>query len=157
MSLILGSGSTCAKIHTEFIIIDCLSSYNAILGRPALNKLKCFIAGHMLLMKFPTPAGTTSIRGDQQIACKCYATILTRGKARLEILSVANPPKPSDAPKDPRDNLSSLDSPDPEVSFTTIHLSEEHPDRTLRIRAHLSEDLKEKLTMFLRVNSEVFA
>ena len=157
MRLILGTNTKCAEIHTEFIVVDCLSSYNAILGRPALNKLRCIIAGHMLLLKFPTPAGTASIRGDQQIARKCYTTILTRGKSRSEILSVTNPPKPSDIPEDPRDNLSSLDSPDPEVSLTTIQLSEEHPERTLRIGAHLSSEMKEELTAFLRVNSEVFA
>ncbi|KAK9911092.1 hypothetical protein M0R45_035015 [Rubus argutus] len=113
MRLILGSNPRCAEINTEFIVVDCLSSYNAILGRPALNKLKCIIAGHMLLMQFPTPAGTASIRGNQQIARKCYTTILIRGRARSEILSVVSPPKPSDMPQDPRDNLSSLDSPDP--------------------------------------------
>lgn len=120
MRLILGSNPKCAEIHTEFIVVDCLSSYNAILGRPALNKLRGIIAGHMLLIKFPTPTGTASIRGDLQIARKCYTTILTRGRERSEILSVTNTPKPSDVPEDPRDNLSSLDSPDPEISHTTI-------------------------------------
>lgn len=138
MRLILGSNPKCAEIHTEFIVMDCLSSYNAILGRPALNKLKCIITSHMRLMKFPTPTGIASIRGDQQIARKCYTTILSRGKAWSKILSVTNPPKPGDAPEDPRNNISSHNSPNPEISLTTIQLSVEHPERTLCIGAHLS-------------------
>lgn len=78
MHLILGCSPKCSKINTKFFMVDCLLSYNVILGRPALNMLKCIIADHILLMKFPSLIG---VRGDQQIARKCYTTILTRGKA----------------------------------------------------------------------------
>lgn len=110
----------------------------------------------MLLMKFPTPVDTTSIKGDQQITRKCYTTTPPEGR-HDQRSSVANPPKPSDTPEDPRDNLSSLDTPDPEISLTTIHLSEAHPERTLRISTHLTSEMEEQLTTVLRANSEVFA
>lgn len=51
----------------------------------------------------------------------------------------------------------SLDSPDPEISLTTIQLSVKHPERNLYIGAHLSLKMKEELTVFLQENNEVFA
>ncbi|MDD0245712.1 hypothetical protein PSY47_23335, partial [Shigella flexneri] len=71
MRLTVGSSPCMAQVHTEFIVVDCFSSYNAIIGRPALNKLKCIIAGYMLLMKFPTPNGTGCVKGSQQLALSC--------------------------------------------------------------------------------------
>ncbi|XP_024156113.1 uncharacterized protein LOC112164107 [Rosa chinensis] len=68
MRLSVGTIPCTAEIHTEFIVVDCFSSYKAIIGRPTLKKLKCIIAGYMLLMKFPTPNGTGSVRGSQSIA-----------------------------------------------------------------------------------------
>ncbi|KAL6180861.1 hypothetical protein ACLB2K_047520 [Fragaria x ananassa] len=52
----------------EFIVVDCESSYNGILGRSALWKFKSFVAGHMLMMKLPTPTEIITIQGDQGAA-----------------------------------------------------------------------------------------
>lgn len=102
ISLVLGTHPKCAQLDTEFIVVDCPSSYNAILGRPALCRLKCIIAYHMLLMKLPTPEGTMTIRGDQEVARQCYATTVSRGRGRTEILSLGPRPSPFDIPDDPR-------------------------------------------------------
>ena len=56
----------------EFIVVDCESSYNGILGRPALWKVMAFIVGHMLMMKLLSPAGIVTIRGDQLAVRGCY-------------------------------------------------------------------------------------
>ncbi|XP_024196485.1 uncharacterized protein LOC112199743 [Rosa chinensis] len=82
MRLLVGIVPCTAEIHTEFIVVDCFSSYNAIIGRPTLNKLKCIIAGYMLLMKFPTLNGTGSVRGSQSIARECYSTTMSRSRGR---------------------------------------------------------------------------
>ncbi|XP_024190427.1 uncharacterized protein LOC112194417 [Rosa chinensis] len=54
LSITVGESPNCSTIKTKFIVVDCVSSYNAILGRPTLWRLKTFIAGHTLMMKVPT-------------------------------------------------------------------------------------------------------
>ncbi|XP_024163930.1 uncharacterized protein LOC112170879 [Rosa chinensis] len=88
MGLTIGTSPCTAEVHTEFIIVDCHSFYNAIIGRPALSKLKCIIAGYMLLMKFPTPNGPSCVRGSQQLSRECYSTTIARSTPSYEILTV---------------------------------------------------------------------
>ncbi|XP_004298152.1 PREDICTED: uncharacterized protein LOC101300818 [Fragaria vesca subsp. vesca] len=73
-----------ARATVEFIVVDCESSYNGILRRPMLWKLKSFVAGHMLMMKVPTPTGVITIRGDQAATRSCYA--IDNGRKRSEVL-----------------------------------------------------------------------
>ncbi|XP_004308205.1 PREDICTED: uncharacterized protein LOC101307735 [Fragaria vesca subsp. vesca] len=92
-----------ARAIVEFIVVDCESSYNGILGRPALLKLKSFVAGHMLMMKVPTPTGVITIRGDQGAARSCYA--IDNGRKRSEVLLASQAmASPSDPYMDPRDD-----------------------------------------------------
>ncbi|XP_065619847.1 uncharacterized protein LOC136063414 [Quercus suber] len=40
-----------------FLVVDCLSAYNGILGRPTLNSWKAAISTYHLMIKFPTDYG----------------------------------------------------------------------------------------------------
>ena len=51
-------------IQVDFLIVDCPSSYNVILGRPTLNRLKAVTSTYCLKMKFPTPNGVGQVCGD---------------------------------------------------------------------------------------------
>ncbi|KAL6140230.1 hypothetical protein ACLB2K_058530 [Fragaria x ananassa] len=75
------------RTTVDFIIVDCDSSYNGILGRPALWKIKAFIAGHMLIMKLPSPTGVVTIQGDQLAARGCYTIDRDNGRKRAEVLA----------------------------------------------------------------------
>ena len=64
----------------DFLIVDCLSTYNIILGRPALNKLRVATLTYYLKVKYPTAHGVREIRGDQVLARKCYQVSLASGE-----------------------------------------------------------------------------
>ncbi|KAI5312659.1 hypothetical protein L3X38_041832 [Prunus dulcis] len=54
----VGAASQRATITTSFLIVDCPTAYNVILGHPTLAQMRAFISTHMLLLRFPTPNGT---------------------------------------------------------------------------------------------------
>ncbi|ONI21605.1 hypothetical protein PRUPE_2G075200 [Prunus persica] len=51
LPLSLGTAPQRTTVYTTFLIVECPSDYNVILGWPALCSLRAFIASHMLLMK----------------------------------------------------------------------------------------------------------
>ena len=59
-----------------FLVIDCLSAYNAILGRPTLNLWKAVTSTYQLMIKFPIEYGVGEVRGDQVAVCECYIAML---------------------------------------------------------------------------------
>ncbi|KAL5537549.1 hypothetical protein UlMin_045506 [Ulmus minor] len=60
----LGS-SPCQDIQAvDFVLVDCPSPYNAIIGRPTLNKIHAVTSTYHLLVKFPTVGGIGILRGD---------------------------------------------------------------------------------------------
>ena len=57
-------------------VMDCPSSYNAILGRPWLHKMKAVPSTLHQKIKFDTPWGVRQIRGDQLASRECYQATL---------------------------------------------------------------------------------
>ena len=47
-----------------FLVVDCSSAYNGILGRPTLNLWKAAMSTYHLMLKFPTEYGIGELRGD---------------------------------------------------------------------------------------------
>ena len=52
----------------DFLVVDCSSSYNAIIGMPTLNSWKVVTSTYHLLVKFPIEHGVRQIQGDQLAA-----------------------------------------------------------------------------------------
>ncbi|KAL5570533.1 hypothetical protein UlMin_027108 [Ulmus minor] len=68
----LGS-SPCQYIQAvDFVLVDCPSPYNAIIGRPTLNKIRAVTSTYHLLVKFPTVGGIGILRGDQTESREIY-------------------------------------------------------------------------------------
>ena len=52
----------------NFLVVDCPSSYNVIIGRPTLNKWKAATSTYCLKVKFPTDNGVGEVKGVQVLA-----------------------------------------------------------------------------------------
>ena len=48
--------------NVNFLVVDCSSSYNAIIGRPTLNSWKAVISTYHLSVKFPTEYGIRQVQ-----------------------------------------------------------------------------------------------
>ena len=59
-----------------FLVVDCSSAYNGILGRLTLNSWKVATSTYHLMIKFPTDYGIGELRGDQVAAYECYIAML---------------------------------------------------------------------------------
>ena len=123
-----------------FLVIDCLSTYNAILGRPTLNLWKAVTSTYQLMIKFPIEYGVGEVRGDQVAARECYIAMLDMDDHQQTMCI--------------------------EEQRTTIELVEElekvtlddlRPERTTRMGTLASQYVHHALTTFLRENQDVFA
>ena len=59
-----------------FLVVNCLSAYNAMLGCPTLNSWKAVTLTYHLMIKFPTKYGVGEVHGDQVAARECYIAML---------------------------------------------------------------------------------
>ncbi|XP_064987292.1 uncharacterized protein LOC135626032 [Musa acuminata AAA Group] len=64
-------------IMTTFIVVDLPSTYNVILDRPTLNKLKAVVSTYHRAIKFPTSAGVRESRSDAGESRQCYLIAVT--------------------------------------------------------------------------------
>ncbi|KAD3337262.1 hypothetical protein E3N88_32782 [Mikania micrantha] len=62
------------KSMPRFCIIDSLSCYNIILGRPWIHDMKAVPSTYHQCVKLPTPWGVVKINSDQQEAKECYSS-----------------------------------------------------------------------------------
>ena len=62
--------------EVNFLVIDCSSDYNAIIGRPMLNAWRVATSTFHLLVKFPIEYGIGEARGDQMVTHECYVAML---------------------------------------------------------------------------------
>ncbi|KAL0715986.1 hypothetical protein Bca4012_065308 [Brassica carinata] len=70
--------------NTEFLVIDCPTSYNEIVGTPWLNSMRAIPSTFHLCLKFPTPFGVETIHGSHGAAQIYLATELKRKNSEIE-------------------------------------------------------------------------
>ena len=56
----------------DFLVVDCPSSYNVIIGRATLNRWSLATSTYYLKVKFPTENSVGEVKGDQVLARECY-------------------------------------------------------------------------------------
>lgn len=57
---------------TNFMVLNILTSYNEILGRTWIYRMKIFPSMYHQLIKYPTMDGVKEIRGKQKKVKSCY-------------------------------------------------------------------------------------
>ena len=66
----------------RYLVINAISGYNILLGRPALNRLNAVSSTRHMKMKLPDLSGTVIvIKSDQEEARKCYKNSLKTRKS----------------------------------------------------------------------------
>ena len=70
VSLVIEAGTYPKQVRTsvEFLVVDCPTAYNVIIGRPTLNKLRAVTSTYHLLVRFPKEHGIGELKGDQATA-----------------------------------------------------------------------------------------
>ena len=72
LALTMGEQPRQTTIMANFVVVDCASAFNAVLGRPSLRELKAITSVYHLAMKFLTPGGVACMKGEQKEARECY-------------------------------------------------------------------------------------
>ena len=123
-----------------FLVVDCSSAYNGILGRLTLNSWKAATSTYHLMIKFLTKYEIGQLLGDQVATCKFYIAMLELedyqqtmyiGEQRTAV--------------------------EPVEELEEIILDESRPEQRTRMGTSASPLIRQYLTGFLRMNQDVFA
>ncbi|KAL5565429.1 hypothetical protein UlMin_028593 [Ulmus minor] len=168
----------CQHIQSvNFVVVDCPSSYNAIIGRPTLNAIRAVTSTYHLLVKFPTVGGIGVLKGDQQESRDIYEAanrpsnvhrvniietpgggVATRPPATIMIGNIEvklNQVRKFDE-LDPREPTMEQHG-EPVEELEEIPLFEDDLTKTCKIGSSLTGQLRTDLINFLRDHRDVFA
>ena len=121
----------------DFLVVDCPSSYNVIIGRPTLKKWKAATSTYCMKVKFLTDNGASKVKRDQILTRECYQAILAAKENRTWMIEEKEENKME--------------------ALETITLTEGEITKTTGIGTTLSPEMRTKLVQFLKENLDVFA
>ena len=76
LSVVVGDYPQQIAKDVTFLVVDCSSAYNAILGRPTLNSWKAVTSTYRLMIKFSIDYGVGELHGNQVAARECYVAMM---------------------------------------------------------------------------------
>ncbi|XP_050256164.1 uncharacterized protein LOC126701820 [Quercus robur] len=123
-----------------FLVVDCSSAYNAILGRPTLNSWKAVTSTYHLMIKFSTKYGVGELRGNQIAAQECYIAMLEM-EDQQQTMCIGK--------------QRALAKPVEELE--EVRLDDTWPEWTTKIGTLASWPVRQTMTTFLRDNQDMFA
>ena len=136
LTVIVGTQSRQLTRQLDFLVVDCPSSYNVIIGRPTLNRWKAATSTYCLKVKFPTNNGVGEVRGDQILARECNQTVLATRENHSWIIG------------EEENKVEALE---------TVALVEDGTAKTTRIGTTLSPEMRTRLIEFPKENLDIFA
>ena len=140
LSVVVGDYSQQIIKDVTFLVVDCSSAYNAILGRPTLNSWKAVTSTYHLMIKFPTDYGVGELRGSQVAARECYVAIMEM-EDQVQALNIEEHRTVTK----------------PVEKLEKIPLDNSNPNRTTKIGTLANPTIRQELITFLRSNRDVFA
>ncbi|XP_059658651.1 uncharacterized protein LOC132304974 [Cornus florida] len=82
----IGTSPKQVTVMVDFLVVDCPSAYNIILGRTTLNSMRAITSTYHLLMRFPIEHSVGELRGDHTTARECYVTSLKEKKQQKALI-----------------------------------------------------------------------
>ncbi|KAJ8464738.1 hypothetical protein OPV22_027290 [Ensete ventricosum] len=131
----------------SFMVVKLPSAYNAIIGRPTLNRLRAVVSTYHRVLTFLTRAGVGEVKSDTRESRQCYlTTIMLCKRPRTEPFG-AMPPGPEENTRDTRSAERVLE----------LSLDPNRPDKLVKVGSELAGNQQVQLIDFLRKNDDVFA
>ncbi|XP_075645732.1 uncharacterized protein LOC142616857 [Castanea sativa] len=87
LAIIVGDYPQQITKNVTFLMVDCSSAYNTIIGRLTLNSWKAITSTYHLMIKFPTDYRVGKLRGDQVAARECYVAMMEKND-HLQAISI---------------------------------------------------------------------
>uniref|UniRef100_A0A2N9IF11 Integrase catalytic domain-containing protein n=1 Tax=Fagus sylvatica TaxID=28930 RepID=A0A2N9IF11_FAGSY len=142
LQLVAGTYPKQVTKKVDFLVVDCPSAYNVIIGRPTLNRLRAVTSTYHLLVRFPTENGIGEMRGDQAMARECYLTSTSTEPVHQALIV------------EERQNIA-----EPTEALEEITLVEGLPNekKTTRIGTSIKGEVRDSIIRFLRENADIFA
>ena len=120
----------------DFLVVDCPSSYNVIVGRPTLNKMKAATSTYCLKVKFLTDNSVGEVKRDQVLPRECYQAVLAAKENHTWMI------------EDKEENKME--------ALKTVALTEGETTKTMRIGTTLSPEMRTRLVQSLKENLDIF-
>ena len=139
LPVVVGSYPQQITREINFLVVDCSSSYNAIIGRPTLNNWKAITSTYHLSVKFPIEYGIGQAQGDQLATRECYLAMMALDE-QVQTMSIEERKavaKPTEVLKN-------------------VLLQEDNPEKFTRIGTGMKEKARKDLIQFLRKSFDVF-
>ena len=137
LTVTVGAQSRQLTCQLDFLMVECPSSYNVIIGRPTLNRWKAATSTSCLKVKFPIDNGVDEVRGDQILARECHPAVLAAKENHTWVIEEKGENKVE--------------------ALETVTLVEDGITKTTRIGTTLSPEMRTRLIQFLKENLDVFA
>nr|XP_025680402.1 uncharacterized protein LOC112782271 [Arachis hypogaea] len=140
----------------QYLVVDCFSPYNLILGRPFLNRFAAIVSTVHLCVKFSVQDNlVATIHGDLHEARQCYNTSLKPIKRNnIAQVNSIQPDQPRLTEIDPRVDFD--DRPMPNEDLTKVLLTKD-PMKFTFVGTSTTTEEREALVRFLRENADLFA
>ncbi|GKV11390.1 hypothetical protein SLEP1_g22653 [Rubroshorea leprosula] len=157
-----GSGRTYVTPLVRFLVVKMAFSFNVVIGRPTLTKIRAVVSQSHLCMKFSTPMGIATLRGNQEVARHCYITSITQPTKGKDQTPEAIPQRIPDnqqvmsveiVDNRPEDEIRAA----PVEDVEEVLIDDRDPSRKTQIGTRLNPEERAELIAFLRANNDVFA
>ena len=123
-----------------FLVVNCSSAYNGIIGRPTLNSWKAATSTYHLMIKFPKEYGIGKLQGDQVAARECYIAMLEM-EDHQQTMCIGEQWTIAESVEE----------------LEEVILDESRLGRMTRMGTLASPMVRQDLANFLRMNQDVFA